>query len=211
MGKLKDILIIIAVSFLSALVILIFSSVLLIHNINFYKTEFEKNSVYGEFGDKIYVNKIAENLINYFSDTEELANVYSEREVIHLKDVKNLINFLEKFLFVVFGLLLIICFTLFYKNYKYFHWIFIYSSVAVCFIILISILFSITNFSLLFNLFHRVSFSNEFWLLEENSTLIRLFPEQFFIDALTRIMIYSLVISLIFLTFGLYLKSKRRK
>jgi len=44
----------------------------------------------------------------------------------------------------------------------------------------ILIILSFTSFDTLFTYFHKILFRNNYWLLDENSILIRLFPESVF-------------------------------
>ena len=77
------------------------------------------------------------------------------------------------------------------------------------FLILIIFLLSLSNFDDLFLNFHLISFNNDLWLLNpETDNLIKLFPQQFFYDALSRIVIYSLIISVLVLIFSFYIRNR---
>ena len=133
------------------------------------------------------------NLINYLKNKEGLnKELYTEKEIIHLKDVKSLINkFVLSFYFLlIFSLLLI------FKFYKNIYEIFFISGILTLVIIL---LFTFLNFNSLFYNFHIVFFKNAFWLIDPETTLIRLFPEMFFKNFLKEILFRSFFFSLFFM------------
>jgi len=55
--------------------------------------------------------------------------------------------------------------------------------------------------------FHVVAFSNDLWLLDPATDwLIRMFPEEFFVSAVTRIGLYSAAISVLYAALGLLVR-----
>jgi hypothetical protein len=74
-------------------------------NFNVYKKEFQKLNVYEEIPE---ADKYALNVINYHKGKEELNNSFSDKEKLHLKDVKDLIRRLS----FIFYLSLILTFIL---------------------------------------------------------------------------------------------------
>lgn len=202
-----DVLFIVLISLFLGFLIIILSSLILVYNLDFYKNEFTKYSVYEKFDN---ADNISSNLVNYFRGSEDLVDIYGREERIHLFDVKNIINSLEKILYLGFGLFFIMCFFFFYKNYKYLHWIFIGGAITVIFIIFILYLFSLFNFDFIFLNFHLMFFDNPYWMLDDNSLLVNIFVEEFFIDALKKVLLYSFFISIFSLGLGLgILKGKK--
>ncbi len=61
-----------------------------------------------------------------------------------------------------------------------------------------------TDFSDLFLEFHLLSFSNDLWLLDPRTdNLIRLFPQEFFLDAAMRVVVFTVVEALALAVVGL--------
>ena len=143
------------------------------------------------------LDTVAQHLIDYFdskvdsaqvmvSKAEEEFSLFNKRELVHLQDVKHLIQFdymvqrIALILMVVCGFVLllgrkdkwrILCKGVFW------------GSLATLVLVVILILWAIFGFEQLFLLFHQLSFSNEFWILNPTSDyLIMLFPEPFFFD-----------------------------
>ncbi len=184
--------------------ILLSGFILTIHNEGFYEKQFSENNVYDKFNNS-FVEKINKNLINYFKGREELGDYYSEREIIHLKDVKNIINNA----FTIFYITLIIniitlCYLITNKKYKSLCTILTYSGIFTAVIILLFMMSAYTNFDYLFTNFHRITFSNDYWMMYEDALLINIYKEEFFRSALERILVISSVISLFLFISGTY-------
>ncbi len=180
--------------FLFVLVILLFNFRILIFNPEFYQKISENNPYF----DK----EKASNLINYFKSKEKLnSEDYTEKEIIHLEDVKSLINrFIFSFYFLIVFLLLLML-----KYYKEIPKILIISSSLI---IALSLVLIILNFSSSFYNFHLIFFSNDLWLLDPETTLIRLFPEIFFQSFLKEIFLRSFFVSLFLLFTRLIMRFK---
>jgi integral membrane protein (TIGR01906 family) len=172
----------------------------ILYDYDFYKEEFVKNNV-KEIGKEDMVL----NLFNYFEGKENISSEYfNEKERLHLVDVKNLINIASVLYYI---LLFCLIFSLFYlhKGKKKFSLslkrIFNFSGLAVIGFTLISVLLQ-KHFTYFFIKFHEILFSNDLWLLNpKTDVLIRLFPEQFFIDIVSIIFIKSVVFA--FVLFGI--------
>lgn len=154
---------------------------LLIFNYNLYKFE----------------NKdVNENLLNYLNNKEELNFNYTGIELIHLQDVKSLIKILGMIVYVIgFLLLLILIF-----NKEEINNILIISGLITIGVIFILFLL---NFSFLFTKFHEILFTNNYWLLNENSLLIKTYPLEFFINFFKRLILNITITSIILIVIGL--------
>ena len=155
---------------------------LTVFDLDFYEKEFGKNNIYEHFS-KDTVELEVNNLFNYFINNKELTtNFFNQKEKIHLKDVKNLINSSIKLLFI----LIISSFSVliyYYKTKKlniFFNSL-IFGSILTMFFIIILFLGMISNFNSLFVNFHLILFNDQYWLLNpEVDNLIVLFPTKFF-------------------------------
>ena len=143
-----------------------------------------------------YENKyVNENLLNYLENKEELKFSYTERELVHLEDVKNLFNILSIFVYVLAFLILAV--LIFNKDEL--SMILIISGALTILITLILFLF---DFSFLFTKFHELIFSNNYWLLDESTLLIKTYPAEFFYEFFKRLGLNIIISSLILIIIG---------
>jgi len=165
-----------------------------------YKHGFEKNSVSQTTGlASSELDKTARGLISYFNSDEEYISLsvikdgeplelFNQREVLHLKDVKGLIR-------LDYGVLLLtlvyaLAYTgvcLFWRKKKYWRhlaWGLVGGGGLTLALMLAMGLGTLFDFQELFWQFHVISFSNEFWQLDPATDyLLMLFAGGFFYDA----------------------------
>ncbi len=206
-------------SFLLALVFILMSIFHSSNDVSFYVNQYEKNNTEAATGMSLEdLEKTTNVLIDYLNDfsgektlyleVEEFSNkvnVFDERETLHMIDVQILYqNFL-----IFLGVLLIACtlgflylykkdksrfFVNFYKGYR-FSLIFTVVTLAI-----LGIVFA-TNFNWFWVNFHHVFFTNDLWILDASiSTMINMFPLEFFYSICVNILI-----KIISLSFGTYL------
>jgi len=164
---------------------------------NWYEKEFEKLGVYGSLGQEKVLGEM-NNVLDYFHGSAELdANFYTKKEMLHLADARELLvrvkwaNITIIIILAILGMFIVKKKGLkeFFKN------IFLSGFVSLVSFILI-ILISALMFDTLFYLFHKISFSNDFWLLDpEREFLVVIFPQELFSDIFQRIIFYALMIS----------------
>lgn len=188
----------------------------LIFNSTFYKGEFEKLNVYENFQSQGEADRLTQNLINYFCCGAKLSDeYYSEREKLHLVDVKRLIRITTVEFFIV-SLLSIGSLAILAKKRQYRHVIFAlrWGSIVTLISILILWLSSFINpprFEKTFVSFHEVAFSNDLWQLPQEAILIKLFPAQFFANFANRVAFGTIGMALIILVVSLLLKNNVAK
>ncbi|MBI2148686.1 DUF1461 domain-containing protein [Candidatus Woesearchaeota archaeon] len=190
-------------SLLLCFIIILLSSYIVVYDKYFYNNQFIKNDIYQKFDNQSHATLLVHNLLDYFSNESYLIDVYSPKETKHLRDVKELINNLQTLFFI---LLFVFIFSLmFIKNdiYENLSRIFIYAFYILLAIILLLYLFSFFSFDFLFDNFHKFLFTDDSWILSNDSLLISLFPISFFFDAFKRILIISLIFG-----FSLFLSGK---
>ncbi|MBL7148043.1 MAG: TIGR01906 family membrane protein [Nanoarchaeota archaeon] len=183
-------------------IIILFSFKLLVFNYDFYEKQFDHEL------DKDFVKGNTLNLFEYFKGNSELSDNFNEKEKLHLKDVKDLIN---KFLFMFYVLSMIFIISivclLYKKDFNAIRFSFIVGGCLTLLLILILVLF---DFSELFLRFHYLIFSNELWLLNpETDLLINIFTENFFFNFFKRIILNSSIISCILIFVGVLIKNVR--
>jgi len=155
----------------------------LVFNHNFYKSEFARLNIYQQFASRQAVDTQSTNLIKYFCCAQTLdKDFYTQKEISHLADVKNLI-LLTNTLMVFFSIVLLVTtlFLIIKKQLKTLFKTYQLSSLATLVIIFVLYLSSKLNFSFIFINFHYLTFRNDYWLLSQDSNLLKLFPQQFFV------------------------------
>jgi len=165
-----------------------------------YKYGFEKYNVSQTTGiDEVELEKAATGLISYFNSGEanisltvikdgEPFELFNQREVIHLRDVKGLIR-LDYW--VLLGTLIYVLsyagVSLFWRRRRYWRrlaWGTISGGGITLALMLAMGLGILLNFDQLFYQFHLLSFTNELWQLDPTKDyLIMLFPGGFWYDA----------------------------
>ncbi len=181
--------------------LLLFGSLGLVANSSwFYTAEFEKYNVSQTTGlTQAELEKAANGLISYFNSGEEYINLtvikdgkpfvlFNQREVIHLKDFKGLIQLNYK---VTVGILSYVLayagVSLFWQKRKHWRqlaWAAVGGSSLTLALMLALGIGSLLNFEQLFLQLHFLVYTNELWMLDPTKDyLIMLVPEGFFFDA----------------------------
>lgn len=172
----------------------------------------EKSSQFGDF-DSLVEKGISkqsalENVsffVSYLKGQEDNLSVtfLNQKEIEHMKDVKNIFNFIN-YIVIFFMIVSVVFFFVFYKKnvlliYKPYLLSFAFS---IVFVILLILFF--TYFDSAFLMMHKVLFNNDLWIMNPNQDfMILLFSHEFFKSVLLRIVIYVLVLSVVFLSFGM--------
>jgi integral membrane protein (TIGR01906 family) len=164
-----------------------------------YQYGFEKYQVGATTGlTEPELEKAATGLIRYFNSGEEYISLtvikdsqpfelFNEREIIHLKDVKGLIH-LDYWVLLGTAIYAIgyVISQLFLsrRNYRPLAWALVGGGSLTLALMLALGLWALVGFDQLFLQFHLLSFANEFWQLDPTRDyLIMLFPQGFFYDA----------------------------
>ena len=186
---------------LAFLIFLVASNVRLAFNsVAFYEFGFDRHNVAYTTGlAESQLSEVATQIRDYFNSDEELLDVrvvvngaewplFNEREITHMRDVKDLLHivyraqegtFLFLFTFSMVGFLILgnefaeRIRMLFLRGT-----VFIYGAIGVIGLV------SLVGFNLLFRWFHEISFNNDFWLLDpRTSFLVNLFPQGFWLES----------------------------
>jgi integral membrane protein (TIGR01906 family) len=190
-------------------IILSLSSASVANNPALYKKEFQKLGVNGLF-EQGYPDEIADNLTAYFKHGPKNrlnASQLTSGELSHMEDVRRLISVsgMWAYLFIFIDLLLIFVIAFGIRQP--------YSLVrmtakALIFCGLISIaavmliLFSFLFFRSSFIGFHYIFFPQGNWSFDATSVIIRLFPQQFFLDLGLRIVLRAFIVSVLLFLLG---------
>ncbi len=133
-------------------------------------------------------------------------NLYNQREIDHMRDVKVLVNNVYRVQEVIGLYFLVFAALGFFISRRRFTEALLRvisrgGKVTLALVVVIGLL-SALAFNQLFLLFHLVSFSNDFWQLDpDRDYLIAMFPQNFFFDATMLIALSTVALALI-LAFG---------
>ena len=149
--------------------------------------EFEQLQAAGQQIRDYFNNELEQITINISLHGDNIPNLFNEREILHMYDVKNLVKMVYMVQLYSAILLSAGCVFMLFNSFtnrgilalKYIGrgGVFTFSLV-----IAVSIL-AIIGFDRLFLFFHLVSFSNDLWVLDpRHDYLIAMFPQGFFFD-----------------------------
>ena len=170
-------------------------------NLNFYKSFYQKENLAPKIGTTYEeLIKNTTNLLDYLNHKAILnLDWYTDKDILHMQDVRTLYSLSYKtmiFFIVVFTistiLLKILC-----KKRTIFYITNTFNKVLLAFIIVIGILSCIIsyNFTSFWIKFHQLLFSNDLWLLSpDESNLIQMVPEEFFISLITTIILHIFIL-----------------
>ena len=170
-------------------------------NLDFYKNFYSKGSLTTNIGttsDELINN--TSNLLNYLNGKAELnTSWFTEKDILHMKDVKTLYNisFYTMIFFIAVFIISTILLMVLYKNHTMFYITRTFNKTLLAFVVLIIVLAGVIsyNFNSFWIKFHQLLFSNDLWLLSpDESNLIQMVPEEFFISLITTIIIHIFIL-----------------
>lgn len=186
-------------------------------NLNFYKSFYQKENLAPKIGTTYEeLIKNTTNLLDYLNHKAILnLDWYTDKDILHMQDVRTLYSLSYKtmiFFIVVFTistiLLIILC-----KKRTIFYITNTFNKVLLAFIIVIGILSCIIsyNFTSFWIKFHQLLFSNDLWLLSpDESNLIQMVPEEFFISLITTIILHIFILFISLLILNTVVKKKMK-
>ncbi|MAG47527.1 TIGR01906 family membrane protein [archaeon] len=197
---------IITLAILISISIILLGFKLTIFNENTYKDQFTRYNIYNSFQEK-ELNQNLTLLLNYLKNNNQdlKTNFFNQKEKTHLSDVKSIIKNLTSLLYSLLIIILIsFSYLIYNEKYKTIRKSLILGSIITILIILIFYTLTLINFDKIFLYFHLISFSNNLWLLNpETDNLIKMFPQDIFLNITTIAIIKSLIISIIILILSL--------
>lgn len=187
-------------------------------DINFYKDFYQKENLASSIGtssDSLINN--TQNLLNYLNKKEQLnTDWFSEKDILHMVDVKNLYTFSHNIMIYCLLTLIIstIIIILILQGKSLLYITKIFNKVLLLFIVLVGGLSAVIayNFNSFWIKFHTTLFSNDLWLLSPSeSNLIKMVPEEFFISLITKIITYILILFILLFTSNIVIRKKLTK
>lgn len=200
--------------FISAILALIFYNCF---NLDFYKNFYTQENLAPNIGttyDKLIDN--TSNLLDYLNYNAELnTSWYTPKDILHMVDVRTLYNISHKIMiiFLIIFIISTILLVVLCKRNTIYYISKTFNKVLLSFFVVIGGLACIIsyNFNSFWIKFHQLLFSNDLWLLSpDESNLIQMVPEEFFISLITKIIIhiFILFISLFIINFVIKKKAK---
>ncbi|MDA1258332.1 MAG: TIGR01906 family membrane protein [Chloroflexi bacterium] len=176
----------------------------------FYEWGFDNYNVERRTGlEGTELNSAAAQIIDYFNNDEELLDVrvnfqgtefelFNQREIIHMRDVKELMNAVFLVGWVTSVLLVVLIVTGFFTVGRRFLPLLrsgiIWSTIGGLVIAAFVGLASLIDFNTTFRIFHEISFRNDFWMLSPSqSMLLRMFPQGFWLIATMILVVVSAI------------------
>ena len=187
-------------------------------DINFYKDFYQKENLASSIGtssDSLINN--TQNLLNYLNKKEQLnTDWFSEKDILHMVDVKNLYTFSHNIMIYCLLTLIIstIIIILILQGKSLLYITKIFNKVLLLFIVLVGGLSAVIAYNLnsFWIKFHTTLFSNDLWLLSPSeSNLIKMVPEEFFISLITKIITYILILFILLFTSNIVIRKKLTK
>lgn len=184
--------------FISAILGIIFYNCF---NLDFYKNFYLRENLAPSINttDDELINNTT-NLLEYLTNKAELNTTwFSEKDILHMKDVRVLYNvgFYTMIFFIALFIITTILIIMLSKHKTIFYITRTFNKTLLAFIILIIVLAGIIsyNFNSFWIKFHQLLFSNDLWLLSpDESNLIKMVPETFFISLITTIILHILIL-----------------
>ena len=199
-------------------------------NYSFYEFAFERYEIEENSGlDKQQLNIVGASVIDYFQNArnDELLNVklqkngmeyslFSEREILHMYDVKIIMGRLFQVHNITFVITIVYITSIFLwtqeKKFSYLGSLLIYSGVGMLAVLIASALIIFAGFDRAFEQFHLILFNNDFWKLNPSTdALIQIFPRQFWLDITKIICILTIFQSLLLILSGYMLSFYGKK
>ncbi len=166
------------------LLIILFSTSMLIYNLGFYSALFDKNNVDGKEGVKV-----TKELFDYFKGISYAPPSYfSDEEKIHLAEVREIWQWLS----IIFPAALFL-WVILLVNVKDARRVFLNGSILA---LLLLFLIAIVPFSYSFEFFHKSLFTQA-WKFPLTSALVSIYPEGFFYDFASMLWVNSAVIGIL--------------
>lgn len=191
--------------------ILLLSVNVIAFNENFYAKKYDEyNITYSTNIEKDELMDLTTKLFKYLRGEENNSKIekyFNEKELMHLEDVKTLFNKGFVLRNISISILLISIIYLLFNKPKNLAVYGRNSSIISLGIILAFFILYLIDFNKYFTYFHLVLFDNDLWLLNPNvDILIRMFPEEIFIDLLNNIvLLFVIIMSIILVITNLYI------
>jgi len=172
------------------------------------------------------IDRVDQGIIRFFAGSESLpralqasnadSNVFKEKEILHMDDVRAIVQFIGKMQtagLALLGVLTIVCLVFWRQGGRaaLARALTLGSALTILLVILTGVL-TYTSFDWLFLTFHEVTFQNNFWELDPATDhLIQMFPFGFWYDAMLTVALRVLIVTLLLGFSGIVLGQFERR
>lgn len=167
-------------------------------NFTIYKNFYTTNSLATELKiTDVQLLDYTQNLLNYLKIGTELDSTwFTTKDILHMVDVRNLYIYAHNTMLILFLIVLVSTILLYvlHKNKFLQNTLIHFNKILILFAFIIGVLclFVFSNFNSFWIKFHEIFFTNDLWLLSPlESNLIKMFPEQFFFELVSKILIFT--------------------
>lgn len=181
-------------------------------NMSYIQKEIEKLNIYEEFkNDRQQVDVKISEVISYLKDKKNILDpqYFSEREQLHMADVKKL---MQKARLLTISLIILILLSMAYlavKERPLLGKSLFYGSCLTFVLLFVLMITAKLAFSGMFIKFHELAFTNNYWQLDPaKDTIVKIFNEQFFMDFLKNLIYKSLALATIVLVVTIMIRKK---
>lgn len=213
----------IIISILLNIIILLSCVQIVAYDINYYKSQYYEHDIYKRIGiEETELIKSTQKLLDYIKGKRdnldfkanirgEMVDFFSERDKMHMIDVKNLfqIGYIARNGLAL--IIVVIIFILKFNNNLKINvgkCLLFFPIIGVIPFFILIILINI-DFNRYFTVFHEMFFNNDLWLLDPvTDRLVNIFPEEFFANTAIRILMFYFASQLVFFIVG-FLKRHR--
>jgi integral membrane protein (TIGR01906 family) len=151
-------------------------------------------------------NPTQQNAVDFLYNKAELQEGYSENEISHMHDVKEVMKWMNA-PFLISLLVMTLIFTYQKKNKQQIKLFLKYGGITTISFIGLILLFVLLSWNFIFTLFHDIFFPQGNWQFPSESLLITTFPNSFFVNISITIFIATLVLGSIFILLSKYKKT----
>ncbi|MBI1935372.1 DUF1461 domain-containing protein [Candidatus Woesearchaeota archaeon] len=201
-----------------ALPFLVFSLLIILLGFDgsFYREKFLGYGVYSNVED---AESLHDNVIKFLKgNSNELPDTFNEREKQHFWDVRSIVRLLTVMLYALIALFIVLlafsAFTLKVNNYitNFVGKVLLFGGILT--IVLAAILFLLisSDFQSAFESFHKLFFEKGTYTFDSaKEIVVRLYPEQLFMDLGIRISAWVLIVSAALILLGIFLIFRSKK
>ena len=169
---------------------------------------FSRYAIYENFSDQDVAHRNFEELLKYISfRTGSLSTeFYSAEDILHMKDVRVLFIIC----YVVFAVSILLFIFLKAEKEEKENALKFGSILSIGVVVLVGLVVFLSSFEKFFITFHKIFFTNDYWMLDPSSSnLIKFFPVEIFQTLLALIAASIIVISLVTLISSIWAKKDR--
>lgn len=151
-------------------------------------------------------------VIDYLKGSTASVGGFEEREILHLADVRDVINSALITLYLLIALFALMLIILYMTDKNFLHdlkVVFLLSSAGIVFFSGALFLLS-SQFDFLFVQFHEIFFEQGSWIFPPGSRLVTIFPQAFFQNIFYKIILNSALFSAIILIVLIFLRKKQK-